>query len=568
MLSSRGIVIVLSCALGIVPTTQTVPASGLIVGQVVDAESGRPVSGAIVSIAGPTLARSQSADSPAVPPRILTGADGYFVFRSLPPGSYGISAQKTGYADGAFGRRRPDGPMQQLVLQAGDRVADVSIRMWKRGAIDGTIVDEAGEPLVGLPVRCWRRTSLTLDRWVACGSMTATDDRGMYRLGGLTPGEHAVVAGGGGLSGRALVSSRPLPRPSRAPILYPATFYPSAREIGGASTITLGSGEERSAVDLQIQAVPTAVISGTVVWPSGSASRVVVRLWPAGSDRGGPPEDIQETGTESAGDFRFDSVAEGQYVIRATTEFSPVHMTRGWAELPVSVAAGGVEGVALVLQRGLTISGYAEFEGTLERPGPRELERLGINIEPVARDRVARLPTPSTANDIAGRFTSVGLPPGRYYVRVRDSPAGWMFKSAISNGRDVSSSFIELRNEDVTGVVVRFTDRWTSLSGTVQSGRGSADETASVLAFPTDASLWTEGGSNPRRLRSVRTDVAGAYTMRSLPSGDYYVIAVPDEQAADWQDPKFLEILARQATLVTVPDGEHKVQNLRTQEVR
>ncbi len=47
--------------------------TGLVVGQVVDAGSGRPVAGAIVILGPPTSAA----------PRVLTGGDGRFVFRDL-----------------------------------------------------------------------------------------------------------------------------------------------------------------------------------------------------------------------------------------------------------------------------------------------------------------------------------------------------------------------------------------------------------------------------------------------------------------------------------------------------
>ena len=53
-----------------------------------------------------------------------------------------------------------------------------------------------------------------------------------------------------------------------------------------------------------------------------------------------------------------------------------------------------------------------------------------------------------------------------------------------------------------------------------------------------------------------------------MPPGDYYVVAVPEEQAADWRDPKTLEALARLATQVNIAEGEHKMIDLRLKEVR
>jgi hypothetical protein len=56
-----------------------------------------------------------------------------------------------------------------------------------------------------------------------------------------------------------------------------------------------------------------------------------------------------------------------------------------------------------------------------------------------------------------GRFSSAELPPGRYYLRLTTPPAGWTFKSAMSNGRDVSNVPLSL-DRDANGVVLTLTD--------------------------------------------------------------------------------------------------------------
>src|SRR5688500_4198537 len=99
------------------------PRTGLIVGQVVDGDSGKPIAGAIVSLG--------AAAGPPQAPRVLTGSDGRFVFRDLPRGSFPIVATKPGYAEGAYGRGRPGGPSRQVTLTEGERIGDVVTRMWK-----------------------------------------------------------------------------------------------------------------------------------------------------------------------------------------------------------------------------------------------------------------------------------------------------------------------------------------------------------------------------------------------------------------------------------------------------
>jgi hypothetical protein len=168
--------------------------------------------------------------------------------------------------------------------------------------------------------------------------------------------------------------------------------------------------------------------------------------------------------------------------------------------------------------------------------------------------------------DANGQFTTLGAKPGRYFVRIGGSPEGWMFKSATWRGRDVSDEPFDL-DSDANDVVITFTDRWTDMHGIVLGLRGP-DPDATVLIFPMEQQAWTNYGINARRVRSVRTSRSGDYRLHSIPAGDYYVVAIPEDRAADWQDPGFLASLTAVATRVTISDGDQKLVGLRTREVR
>jgi hypothetical protein len=161
-------------------------------------------------------------------------------------------------------------------------------------------------------------------------------------------------------------------------------------------------------------------------------------------------------------------------------------------------------------------------------------------------------------------FTLKGYAAGRYLVRPSGSPSGWMFKSAMLNGVDVSETPFEF-SRDVTDLVITFTDRWTGLGGAVQ---GQGADGAIVVVFPTEAQGWTGYGSSPRRLKSARVDAQGRFGISSLPPGDYFAVAIAEEQSADWRDGKTLEALSRIATRVTIGEGEHRTIDLRLREVR
>jgi hypothetical protein len=193
------------------------------------------------------------------------------------------------------------------------------------------------------------------------------------------------------------------------------------------------------------------------------------------------------------------------------------------------------------------------------------VDRIPLTVESV--DRRLTFPSGMVTVDAAGQFTTGGYPPGRYFVRVSGSPIGWMFKSAIYGGRDVSETPIELVSEDVH-VVLTYTDRWTGLAGTVDTPDGRADADATVLVLPSDPDLWTNYGTTPRRIKSTRTGKTGEFNFTSLPPGAYHVVALPDAQAADWMDPALLAAISRVATRITIGEGEQKRTHLRTQVIR
>ena len=319
---------------------------GLIVGQVIDAVTGKPLRDAIVTITG---ASQVTRDEVLAAPRILTTADGYFVFRDLARGNFIVRATKQGYTDGVAGRRRPDGPSQPIALADGGRIGDVAVWMWRPGAIAGTVADEAGEPLVNIRVRAFRRT-VGSGRPQFLGAATATtNDRGEYRLGGLLPGEYIVLvparqvvvahalarevqAGrlqpprdlAAALSpeakaiqaGDSLIAldGSPMPPPPNADrLFYPPTFHPSALTIDLAVPLTINAGEERGGIDLQLQPVQTLRVSGFVVGPDGAAAGIPVRLWPRALDDFALDQDATMATTDVNGAFSFPAVPSGHY---------------------------------------------------------------------------------------------------------------------------------------------------------------------------------------------------------------------------------------------------------------
>ena len=580
------------------PTT-----TGMIVGQVIDAGTGRPAAGAVVTISGPP---PQLSGVQISTPRILTSSDGRFVFRGLRRGNYSITASKPGYAGGAYGRTRPGGGTSTLPLSDAERVGDVVLRIWKNAAISGTVVDEAGEPQIRVGVRAYRRTlAAGRPRFIPSG-ISFTDDRGMYRIPSLLPGDYvistsarygsvplSVLSGAGAppgsmqaqmvselgllpggsaststgyltINNAAVVMGSGTPTPpaptNTRTVIYPQVFHPTSPAGELSAMIKLRPGEEHLSADLQITPVPVVRVSGTVVGLERPVMQAHLRLV---ASTGGevlleiePPATI----TNPDGSFTFPVVPSGTYNLRLWRLVGGPGTTPSlqWINHLVNVGDQDIDNLVLSASPGLTLSGRIEFEGNTPPP-TGAVQILIENADAVTGG------APQTARSSGDGFSSPPLAPGRYFIRVANSPAGWMFKSATVSGRDAADIPVTL-DANTAEAVVTFTDRWSGVKGTVQTTLGG-NARAVVIVFPTDAETWVSSGLNPRRVRSTRTDKAGEYSL-NLPPGDYFVAAIPEDLAADWRDPQFLEAASRSATRVRIVEGERHTEVLRMREIK
>lgn len=590
--------------------------SGVIFGQVTEADSNRPVAGAIVTLSIPGVQ----------PIRVMADPQGRFGFRDLPRGNFSISTTRPGWLDGAYGRTRPAGPGLSLTLGEGEKASNVTVAMWRYAAITGTLIDENGDPIVNKPVRVLRRTTSGGKVRLVAGPQDSTDDRGMYRIGMLEPGDYIVAVP---LEQSAFMGDLPLEAPAMAAremvvaarasavgggggamtfveasgpgtpagmtedgrlLVFPTMFYPTATSAVRATLITVGSGDERAGIDFQLKAVTAARVSGTMMGPDGPAPNLQINMVPADSDD--LPSTIETlTGfTDGQGRFTINGVTPGQYILRAvrmprmamgpseTQTFqqggnvmvirSAVANTSAplptdptlWAEMNVSVGSRDLPDLTVGLRPGVKVTGLVQFNGATERPAGDRLPGINLFLEPAevrpglsqGRGRI----------ESSGQFSTVGVPPGRYFIRVAGAPQGWTFHSAMVAGRDASVTPIEIEGNDIGGVSVVFTDRPSELSGDVSVQNGTPDA-ISVLVFPTDSSAWTGYGSSARKLAITRVSKDGKYRLTNLPAGEYFVAAIPDRLASDWQNPKFLESLATEASRVRVRDADTVTLSLR-----
>jgi hypothetical protein len=306
--------------------------------------------------------------------------------------------------------------------------------------------------------------------------------------------------------------------------------------------------------------------------------------------------DVATAVTRADGTFAFYGVPPGQFLLRANKQprpelppeltsqpgllgnlFGGAPTQKGanemlFATTTVSVGNGDLDGVLVQLAPGFHVSGRVEFESQANRPPPQAAQIQSISVTLIAMD--GRQPG-GLLGDILGpdrvsdksEFKTKSYAPGKYFVNVAGS-VGWQPKSVLIGGRDVLDAPLEIKDGDVTGLVVTFTDKMGGLKGSVQAGAETDLSDATVLLFPANYRGWIDAGMNPRRTRTARANRPGAYAFANVPPGDYLVAALDRSNEGDMQDPGFIEALARVATKVTIALDPVTLDLQRTRVVR
>ena len=516
--------------------------TAVIRGQVVDRESGLPLARFVVRMTGGGNER---------PAEAVTDRQGRYHFTQLPAGRYLLSVDppeyRATYLRQAYGDSHPLTPLRaskpvRLDLADGEVRAGVNIALWRSLAITGRVVDEYGEPMSNVEVLA---NVIGGPENMYVGPGRTTDDRGVFRLFGLAPGDYRVCARPQNYGSRRDERERPI-----------RTCYPSAVIDSDAQPVTVSSADVGD-IEIRVLRSRAFTVSGVVVDSNGGpVLRPNVNL--VRVDRTGG----YSSGVETQPDGRFIArgVIPGEYAIRAEIgdPYTPTdRRDREVGFVPIRVENSDIEGLVVTLSKPARVAGHVSVEDGAPPAGWRSSLVISVRFDPASMRRMNGPPPLARVNEDL-TFELVGLM-GPQTIIVNGAPAGWMLKAVRYNDVDVTDLPVEFKaSGDPKPLEIVLSGRGAVLSGRVLDDKGNPLPSVPVILMSAD----------PAKSRSnqafAMSSPEGTFRFRPSRAGEYFVVAVDTDTTVGLitMAPDLYDLVSRAGERVTLLENDQRSMDL------
>jgi hypothetical protein len=523
---------------------------------------GQPVSGASISLQPDLFASIANNSMQSFQTYGGTSTDrGLFNIQGVLPGSYHLIVEKQGFLRQSYGGR-PGSNVGVLVdVAAKTPVSKLDVVLPTPGRITGRLLSPRGNPIPGLRVSAARWSFADGKRSLRIyGSSGTSDQKGVYQVSGLAPGQYFVYAEPPpGEAMKLVTGSTPL-RVSQT------TYFPSALDAQGATPIPITAGIE-SLADIRVRQEPGFTVSGVVMGtdrhPSAGAVVVVMRdaeaPIPAAETkntreiRDSPPYSMMVR-TNAEGRFVLPNLPQGFHRIVAlggtrvnlnlganiSLDFD--NATQGVAQddgatgmVQVSIRDESLRNLVIHLQPGVEVTRKIHVEKTTSADILRDQWKRDGKAPPdmIAGKMLARVPrvtlVPTDGISSGGWFSptpadeTTQVSPGRYRIEVSGMPVGVYVKSIRSGGVDVTKQTLALIGGSAELDIV-LAQGSGQVSGLASDSKGQPVSTATVSLWPLIPNLNQPGNGAV----SVRTARDGRFTLYNVTPGEYYAAAFED----------------------------------------
>jgi hypothetical protein len=414
--------------------------------------------------------------------QLRSAGAGQFVFFNVPDGYYFLISTREGYFPGAYGQRRPNGQGTPILVTK-DSDVFAQLKMHRKGAITGRVLDENGVGIEGVPIVAYR-AHLPL-RVAGHGT---SDDRGVYRIHGLDAGKYWIRTTSHTLDDGSGI----LP-----------TFGPQSREVREARAHDVRLDDDTPDADVHPEFGNLFQLGGEIQCFDGPVKVTLTS------------ETLHRVTQVSCGsNYMFPSLSPALYEITAE---NLKDNQSGYLELFVDKATSSAH---VKLQAPPTVNFYIT-QGNAGSAANFPVTVTGRRQDLYDAGAEQQIPTP-TATLLPGHWEMTAQAGSDKYIRSITNNRGDVRREGQpEKSVEWFDIFVENRYNARISIIV--SDKAGQITGIV-SKEGKPVPGAPVFLWPlTDSSKRSLKG-----YRMVIADTDGKYTLEGLPPGDYRMLATYD----------------------------------------
>lgn len=442
--------------------------------------------------------------------------DGNYKISGLTAGRFTILPLAKSYLIASSGAYKEPG--QSVNVAEGETITKIDFALVRGGVVTGRITDSEGRPLIGERVNVVLKASApdpgAAQMAMLAGSRNQTDDRGVYRVYGLGPGNYKVSVGQAASAAGAVTIM------GIGGSQYLKTFYPSVQDEAKATILEIKEGTEIKEVDISV-GKPGAgfAVSGRVI--DAESSNPVPDLYLGHSsvnDSGQEMGRMNFTGskTDANGKFRLEGLPPGRYAVytlaagQASSSYSE--------SVPFEIAEGDVTGIEIKVRRGATIHGVTVIENSSD-PAVAGLLQT-VNLYAYVEQKGLSAPSYGESKiGPDGSFHMQGLAPGKARISMGGYPSppkGLTLVRTEVDGLEQQGGIEIAAGAQINGVRLVFVYGTGSIRGEVKIESGSLPD-----GMVMQVGVRSTSGDARKFSRIAELDGRLHFLIENIPPGTY-----------------------------------------------
>lgn len=424
----------------------------------------------------------------------------------------------------------------------GEALTKVDFELVRGGVVTGRITDADGRPVIGERVSVVKEDFLEpvmSPLSMLGGDKNQTDDRGIYRIYGLEPGNYKVSVGQGAAEGGITIMGL-------GGSAYAKTFYPGVQDKEKATLIEVKEGSEIRSIDITVSKPGSGfAVSGRVV--DADSGKPVPNIYLGHSSIDDKDQELGGMNfggvqTDADGKFRLEGLRPGHYAVYTFT--AKTDNSTYSEPAPFEITSGDVTGIEIKLRHGASLSGVAVFDN----PDPTTAALLQTLTLTAYSERKGGGPSYSQSQIAAdGSFQFGGLAPGKTRITVYGFPTlrkGLTLERTELNGVEQTEGIEVAAGQKLSGVRLVFVYGTGVIRGEVKI---EDDAKPGLL----EVAIHSAPGDTHQFKRETLIDSRLHFVLENIPPGNYELV-VQTKTYGEARSAKPAELVKR---VVTVTNG-------------